>query len=211
MQGLGAGPVGLFGSDLQKERLLPRVSAGGTLPAFALTEPDAGSDVAGITTTARSSSGHFIIEGRKTWISNGGIADFYIVFARTGERPGAGGLSAFIVPADSEGLVIEERIDIMSPHPLATLRFDSVRVEADQMVGEPGAGFKVAMATLDVFRPTVGAAALGLARRALDEAMAFAKHRRIGDSPLSDYQMTQASIAEMATAVSTWLEKPELP
>ena len=201
MQGLGAGPVGLFGSDLQKERLLPRVSAGGTLPAFALTEPDAGSDVAGITTTARSSSGHFIIEGRKTWISNGGIADFYIVFARTGERPGAGGLSAFIVPADSEGLVIEERIDIMSPHPLATLRFDSVRVEADQMVGEPGAGFKVAMATLDVFRPTVGAAALGLARRALDEAMAFAKHRRIGDSPLSDYQMTQASIAEMATAV----------
>lgn len=201
MQGLGAGPVGLFGSDLQKERLLPRVSAGGTLPAFALTEPDAGSDVAGITTTARSSSGHFIIDGRKTWISNGGIADFYIVFARTGERPGAGGLSAFIVPADSEGLVIEERIDIMSPHPLATLRFDSVRVEADQMVGEPGAGFKVAMATLDVFRPTVGAAALGLARRALDEAMAFAKHRRIGDSPLSDYQMTQASIAEMATAV----------
>ena len=123
------------------------------------------------------------------------------MFARTGERPGAGGLSAFIVPADSEGLVIEERIDIMSPHPLATLRFDSVRVEADQMVGEPGAGFKVAMATLDVFRPTVGAAALGLARRALDEAMAFAKHRRIGDSPLSDYQMTQASIAEMATAV----------
>ena len=201
MQGLGAGPVGLFGSDLQKERLLPRVSAGGTLPAFALTEPDAGSDVAGITTTARSSSGYFIIDGRKTWISNGGIADFYIVFARTGERPGAGGLSAFIVPADSEGLVIEERIDIMSPHPLATLRFDSVRVEADQMVGEPGAGFKVAMATLDVFRPTVGAAALGLARRALDEAMAFAKHRRIGDSPLSDYQMTQASIAEMATAV----------
>ena len=201
MQGLGAGPVGLFGSDLQKERLLPPVSAGGTLPAFALTEPDAGSDVAGITTTARSSSGHFIIDGRKTWISNGGIADFYIVFARTGERPGAGGLSAFIVPADSEGLVIEERIDIMSPHPLATLRFDSVRVEADQMVGEPGAGFKVAMATLDVFRPTVGAAALGLARRALDEAMAFAKHRRIGDSPLSDYQMTQASIAEMATAV----------
>ena len=201
MQGLGAGPVGLFGSDLQKERLLPRVSAGGTLPAFALTEPDAGSDVAGITTTARSSSGYYIIDGRKTWISNGGIADFYIVFARTGERPGAGGLSAFIVPADSEGLVIEERIDIMSPHPLATLRFDSVRVEADQMVGEPGAGFKVAMATLDVFRPTVGAAALGLARRALDEAMAFAKHRRIGDSPLSDYQMTQASIAEMATAV----------
>ena len=201
MQGLGAGPVGLFGSDLQKERLLPRVSAGGTLPAFALTEPDAGSDVAGITTTARSSSGHFIIDGRKTWISNGGIADFYIVFARTGERPGAGGLSAFIVPAGSEGLVIEERIDIMSPHPLATLRFDSVRGEADQMVGEPGAGFKVAMATLDVFRPTVGAAALGLARRALDEAMAFAKHRRIGDSPLSDYQMTQASIAEMATAV----------
>lgn len=201
MQGLGAGPLCLFGSDTQKAEFLPPVSRGDALPGFALTEPDAGSNVAGISTTARANNGHFIIDGRKTWISNGGIADFYIVFARTGERPGTGGLSAFIVPADSEGLVIEERIDIMSPHPLATLRFDSVRVEADQMIGEPGGGFKVAMATLDVFRPTVGAAALGLARRALDEASTFSKARQIGDTLLSDYQMTQASIAEMATAV----------
>jgi len=201
MQGLGAGPLCLFGSASQKAEFLPPVSRGDALPGFALTEPDAGSNVAGISTTARAGNGHFIIDGRKTWISNGGIADFYIVFARTGERPGTGGLSAFIVPADSEGLVIEERIDIMSPHPLATLRFDSVQVEADQMIGEPGGGFKVAMATLDVFRPTVGAAALGLARRALDEASTFSKARRIGDTPLSDYQMTQASIAEMATVV----------
>ncbi|MEE2803684.1 MAG: acyl-CoA dehydrogenase family protein [Pseudomonadota bacterium] len=201
MQGLGSGPICLFGSEEQKARFLPAVSRGESLPAFALSEPDAGSDVAAISTVARAEGNDYLIDGCKTWVSNGGIADHYVVFARTGEGPGTSGLSAFIVPADSPGLSIAERIEIISPHPLATLEFDSVRIPADLMVGLAGEGFKVAMATLDVFRSTVGAAALGLARRALVEAVSFVRERKIGDFTLSDYQMTQARIAEMATAV----------
>ncbi len=168
---------------------------------IAMTEPEAGSDVASITTTARTDGTDYLIDGCKTWISNGGIADHYVVFARTGEESGTRGLSAFIVPADSPGLSITERIETIAPHPLATLEFDSVRVPAELRVGAPGEGFKVAMATLDIFRSTVGAAALGLARRALSEAVRFVGERKISDRVLASYQMTQARIADMATGV----------
>ena len=202
MQGLGTGPVTLFGSDAMKQRYLPPVARGEAIAAFALSEPEAGSDVAAMSTSATPDGpDHVRIDGVKTWISNGGIADHYVVFARSGEAPGARGLSAYMVDADTSGLTVEDRIDVIAPHPLATLRFDACRVPLSHRIGGPGEGFKVAMATLDVFRSTVGAAALGFARRALDEALRHASSRRLFGAPLSDLQMTQGALAEMATAV----------
>ena len=201
MQGLGSGPIVLHGSDEQKARYLPRAADGSAIAAFALSEPDAGSDVAGMSTTAERDGNGFVLNGLKTWISNGGIADTYTVFARTGEAPGARGLSAFVIEAGTPGFEIESRIDVIAPHPLATLRFDNCRIDADALIGAPGEGFKIAMATLDVFRSTVGAAALGLARRALDEALDYATSRTIAGTVLADHQMTQAKLADMATSV----------
>lgn len=198
MQGLGSGAISLFGDAAQKQAWLPGVGRGDLCAAFALTEPEAGSDVAAIATSARRDRDHFVIDGEKTFISNGGIADFYVVFARTGEAEGARGLSAIIVPADTPGLTIAERIDTIAPHPLARLRFEDCRVPAGNLVGEPGSGFKVAMGTLDVFRSTVGAAALGFARRALDEATQRANSRELFGGPLSDLAGVQTQLAEMA-------------
>ena len=201
MQGLGTGPISLFGSDAQRQRYLPPVMRGERIAAFALSEPQAGSDVGAVATTARRVSGGWLLEGTKTWISNGGLADHYVVFARTGEAPGAKGLSALIVDAGTPGLEIAARIPLIAPHPLATLRFDGCRVPEDALLGAPGEGFRIAMATLDVFRTTVGAAALGLARRALDEALARVGSREVFGKPLAQYQLTQAKIADMALAV----------
>jgi acyl-CoA dehydrogenase len=204
MQGLGTGPITLFGSEALKRKYLPAVAQGEAIAAFALSEPDAGSDVAAMSTTAvPDGSDHVRIDGMKTWISNGGIADHYVVFARTGEAPGAKGISAFVVDAETPGLTIENRIDVIAPHPLATLRFENCRVQLSQRVGGSGEGFKVAMATLDVFRSTVGAAALGLARRALDDALQHASSRHLFGAPLADLQLTQAALADMATAVDS--------
>jgi acyl-CoA dehydrogenase len=201
MQGLGAGPVSFFGSVEQRNAWLPKTRAGKAIAAFALSEPASGSDVANIATAARRDGNGFVLDGEKTWISNGGIADFYIVFARTGEEPGARGLSAFIVEADNPGLAIAERLEVMAPHPLARLRFDSCRVPASAIIGNAGEGFKIAMATLDVFRTTVGAAALGFARRALDETLRRAANRHLFGAPLAELQMVQGHIAEMALEI----------
>jgi acyl-CoA dehydrogenase len=202
MQGLGSVPIALFGSDALKQRYLPAVRQGQMIAAFALSEPDAGSDVAALAMTATpDGSGHVRLDGRKTFISNGGIADFYVVFARSGEAPGAKGLSAFVVDAKTPGLSVAERIEIIAPHPLATLAFDNVRVPVEQRLGKPGEGFKVAMATLDVFRASVGAAALGFARRALAESLDRAASRKMFGAALADLQLTQAAIAESATDV----------
>jgi acyl-CoA dehydrogenase len=202
MQGLGTGSITLAGPDELKARILPRVARGEAIAAFALSEPEAGSDVAALSTTATPDGpGHVRIDGTKTWISNGGIADHYVVFARTGEAPGARGLSAFLVDADAPGLTVTDRIDVIAPHPLGTMRFEGCRVPVSQRIGGPGEGFKIAMATLDVFRSTVGAAALGFARRALDEALARASSRQLFGSALSELQLVQASLAEMATDV----------
>ncbi|HEY1044637.1 MAG TPA: acyl-CoA dehydrogenase family protein [Telluria sp.] len=203
MQGLGSGAISLFGSAASKERYLPRVARGEAIAAFALSEPSAGSDVAAMQCAARADGDSYILDGEKTWISNGGIADFYVVFARTGEAPGARGISAFIVDADTPGFTIAERIDVIAPHPLARLRFDGCRVPAGQRLGEAGQGFKVAMATLDVFRTSVAAAALGFARRALDEAMRHASSRKMFGQVLSDFQLTQAKLAQMATHIDS--------
>ncbi|HET8727525.1 MAG TPA: acyl-CoA dehydrogenase family protein [Alphaproteobacteria bacterium] len=201
MQGLGTGSISLFGTDVQKDRYLPLVRDGKTIAAFALSEPEAGSDVAALATTARRDGGDYLLDGRKTWISNGGIADHYVVFARTGEAPGAKGLSAFIVDADTPGLTVAERIEVIAPHPLATLEFRDCRVPADRLIGKSGEGFKIAMATLDVFRSTVGAAALGFARRALDEALERSSTRNLFGRPMGDLQLVQAKLADMATEV----------
>jgi len=201
LQGLGSGPISLFGTDQQRSQWLPGVAAGKVIPAFALTEPQSGSDVAAITTTATADGTGFRIDGEKTYISNGGIADWYVVFARTGEAPGSRGLSAFVVPADSAGLTVVERIETIAPHPLARLRFDDVHVPAANRIGKPGDGFKVAMATLDVFRSTVGAAALGFARRALDETIRHVSTRPLMGGTLADLQMTQAAVADMVADV----------
>ncbi len=201
MQGLGTGSISLMGSAEQKQRYLPKVARGEALSAFALSEPDAGSDVAAMQCSAELTTGGYVLNGRKTWISNGGIADFYVVFARTGEAPGARGISAFIVDANTPGLEIEERIDVVAPHPLATLKFDQCLVAPSQKIGESGQGFKVAMATLDVFRTTVAAAALGFARRALHEAIQRARERSMFGQHLADFQITQSKIAQMATSL----------
>jgi acyl-CoA dehydrogenase len=201
MQGLGSGPITLGGTDALRQRYLPRVARGDAIAAFALSEPNAGSDVAAMTSRARRDGDGWVLDGTKTWISNGGIADFYCVFARTSDEPGARGISAFVVDADSPGLAIAERIDVVAPHPLATLRFDGCRLPADRLLGDVGQGFKLAMATLDIFRSSVAAAALGFARRALDEALAHARGREMFGGRLADFQLTQAALADMATAI----------
>ncbi|MET4129254.1 acyl-CoA dehydrogenase family protein [Roseovarius sp. MBR-6] len=201
MQGLGTGALSLFGSDAQKARWLPRTRSGAAIAAFALTEPGSGSDVANSTMTATRDGGDYVLDGEKTWISNGGIADVYTVFARTGEAPGARGLSAFVVPADTAGLSVAERLETIAPHPLARLRFDGCRIPARALIGAPGQGFKIAMSVLDVFRSTVAAAALGFARRALDEALARVTTRHVQGAPLAQLQMVQGHIADMALDV----------
>lgn len=201
MQGLGSVPVSLAGSEEQKQSILPRIAAGTLIGAFALSEPDAGSDVGAITTRATRDGDAWRLDGVKTWISNAGLAHYYVVFARSGEEAGTKGLSAFIVDADTLGLDASERIDVSAPHPLGTLRFSGCRVAADRQLGQAGEGFKIAMATLDVFRSTVGAAALGFARRAFDEATVRALKRRVFGRALSEFQLTQAKLADMAVAV----------
>ncbi len=201
MQGLGSGAISLAGSETIKQKYLPRVSTGELIAAFALSEPDAGSDVGAIAATARRDGADYVLDGVKTWISNGGIADFYCVFARTGEAPGSGGLSAFVVDAGTAGLDIVERIAVIAPHPLATLRFTGCRVPAENLLGQPGGGFKLAMQTLDIFRTSVAAAAVGFARHALDQALARASTRRMFGRTLADFQLTQAALADMATAI----------
>jgi acyl-CoA dehydrogenase len=200
MQGLGGGPISLFGNAEQRQ-WLARTRSGAAIAAFALTEQQSGSDVANIAMTARRDGNHYILDGEKTWISNGGIADLYTVFARTGEAPGARGLSAFIVRGDNPGLSVAERIPVIAPHPLARMRFANCRVPASAMLGKPGEGFKIAMATLDVFRTTVGAAALGFARRALAESLKRASKRELFGAPMSELQMVQAHLAQMATEI----------
>ena len=225
MQGLGSGAISLHGNGAQRERYLPRVARGQAIAAFALSEPDAGSDVAAMACSAREEGDSYMLSGEKTWISNGGIADFYVVFARTsplsapglagaGSDAGAGagkakpprasdGISAFIVDANSYGLEIAERIQVIAPHPLATLRFNNCRVPRSQMLGVPGQGFRVAMQTLDVFRTSVAAAAIGFARRALHEGLKRAASRKMFGQQLADLQLTQAKLAQMATTVDS--------
>ena len=200
MQGLGAGPISLFGNADQRP-WLARTRSGEAIAAFALTEQKSGSDVANIVTKATRDGNGYVLDGEKTWISNGGVADLYVVFARTGEAPAAKGISAFIVAGDVAGLSVAERLDVISPHPLARITFDRVRVSATSMIGAPGDGFKIAMATLDVFRATVAAAALGFARRAFDETLKRVRDRRMFEGTLADLQLVQGAIAEMALDV----------
>ena len=201
MQGLGSGAISLMGSDALRARYLPRVARGEAIAAFALSEPEAGSDVAALACEARLDGDAYVLNGAKTWISNGGIADF-CVFARTGEAPGARGISAFVVDADTPGFEVSERIDLIAPHPLATITFDNCRIPVAQL-GEPGQGFKLAMMTLDIFRASVAAAALGFARRALDEGLERARSRRMFGQTLADLQLTQAALGDMATAIDS--------
>jgi acyl-CoA dehydrogenase len=201
MQGLGSVPISLYGSDEQKRAYLPRVAEGTAIAAFALSEPEAGSDVAAVSTTAVRDGDGWRLDGMKTWISNGGLADYYVVFARSGEAPGAKGLSAFIVDADTPGLDASGRIETIAPHPLGTLRFSDCRVPAHRLLGQAGEGFKIAMATLDVFRSSVGAAALGFARRAFGEATQRARERRMFGRVLADFQLTQVKVGEMAMSI----------
>ena len=200
MQGLGMGAVSLFGTDQQRE-WLDRTRAGKAISGFALTEPGAGSDVAQTATTAVRGQGGWVLNGEKTYISNGGIADVYVIIARTGEAPGAKGLSAFLLPADTPGLRVIDRIEVMAPHPLAHLGLTDVVLPESALIGKPGEGFKIAMSVLDVFRSTVGAAALGFARRALDEALTRAQRERAGGGRLTDYQMVQGHLADMALQI----------
>jgi acyl-CoA dehydrogenase len=201
MQGLGSGAISLFGTIEQKLKWLPKVASGEAIAAFAMTEPECGSDAANMQTSAMRDGNEWVIVGGKTYISNGGIADFYVTFARTGEGEGARGLSAFVVPANAPGLSIAERIEVIAPHPLARLVYDNVRVPADALIGDPGEGFRIAMETLNLFRVTVGAAALGFARRALDEALNFARNRRLGTATLAENAVTQEKLADMALLV----------
>jgi acyl-CoA dehydrogenase len=198
MQGLGSGVISSFGSEAQKAKYLPGVARGDLVAAFALTELDSGSDVAATASTAEDRGDHYLVNGAKTYISNGGIADFYVTFLRTGEAPGARGLSALVIDADAPGLEIAERITVAAPHPLATLKFNAIKLPKDALVGTAGAGFAQAMANLDIFRSTVGAAALGFARRALDEALARAQGRRLFGQTLADLPVAQSQLAEMA-------------
>src|SRR3954454_15547400 len=199
MQGLGSGAISLFGTIEQKREWLPKVASGEAIAAFAMTEPECGSDAANIQTSAKRDGNEWVLVGEKTLISNGGIADFYVTFARTGEAEGARGLSAFIVPA--EVVTVAERIEVIAPHPLARLTYDNVRIPAEAIIGEPGEGFRIAMETLNLFRVTVGATALGFARRALDEALSFACNRRLGTATLADNAVTQEKLADMALLV----------
>lgn len=201
MQGLGTGAIGLSGSDELRGVVLPKAQSGEWIAAFALSEKEAGSDVAAMACAARQDGDHYILDGEKTWISNGGIADVYTVFARTGEAPGTRGISAFVVYADEPGFSIAERIDVIAPHPLATIRFENCRIPATRLLGAPGEGFKIAMRTLDIFRASVAAAALGFAKRALDEAIAYATARPMFGNHLSDLQLTQAAFGDMAAQI----------
>ena len=203
MQGLGSGTISLFGSAEQQARYLPDVASGAKMAAFALTELESGSDVAAMETAARVVPDGYVVDGAKTYISNGGIADYYVLFARTGEAPGARGISAFLVDAATPGLRIAERIRVIAPHPLATLRFDAMALPKEALIGQAGGGFGAAMATLDIFRPTVGAAALGFARRALDEATMRAEGRRLFGAALSDNAVVQSQLADMALDIDT--------
>jgi len=200
MQGLGAGAVSLFGTE-QQLALLRHTRVGKMICAFALTERRSGSDVANIEASAERSGDDYILRGEKTWISNGGIADIYVVFARTGEGPGAKGLSAFLIPADIDGLEIMEKIEVVAPHPLARIRFNGIKLSPAAMIGRPGEGFRIAMSVLDVFRPTVGAAALGFARRALDETLQRCQVRDLFGAPMHDLQMVQGHLADMAVKI----------
>jgi acyl-CoA dehydrogenase len=201
MQGLGSGPITIAGTEEQKRRYLPAVANGEKVAAFALSEPVAGSDVAALSATAEDKGDHYLVNGEKTWISNGGIANFYTLFVRTGEGPGAKGLSAFIIDADTPGFEVAERIDVIAPHPLARLKFTNCKIPKANLLGKPGEGFKIAMATLDIFRSTVGAAALGFARRALDEAATRAVNRQLFGAPMADLQLVQAKIGDMALEI----------
>lgn len=201
MQGLGTGAIGLSGTEQLRASVLPKARSGEWIAAFALSEKEAGSDVAAMACAARKDGEHYVLDGEKTWISNGGIADVYTVFARTGEAPGTRGISAFVVFADDPGFSITERIDVIAPHPLATIRFDNCRIPASRLLGTPGEGFKIAMRTLDIFRASVAAASLGFAKRALDEALAHAKTRKIFGNTLSDLQLTQAALGDMAAEI----------
>lgn len=201
MQGLGTGAIGLSGTEQLRASVLPKARSGEWIAAFALSEKEAGSDVAAMACAARKDGEHYVLDGEKTWISNGGIADVYTVFARTGEAPGTRGISAFVVFADDPGFSITERIDVIAPHPLATIRFDNCRIPASRLLGTPGEGFKIAMRTLDIFRASVAAAALGFAKCALDEALAHAKTRRMFGNTLSDLQLTQAALGDMAAEI----------
>ena len=203
MQGLGSGAISSFGSEQQKKAYLTNVANGTAIAAFALSEPDAGSDVAAMQCTAELHGDEYVLNGEKTWISNGGIANFYVLFARTGEAPGARGISAFIVDTTAPGFEIAERINVIAPHPLARIKLNNCRIPASQLLGNAGQGFKVAMATLDIFRTSVAAAALGFARRALDEAMQRATSRKMFGQTLADFQLTQAKLAQMATAIDS--------
>lgn len=203
MQGLGSGTITLFGTEAQKQAFLPAVARGEKIAAFALTDPGSGSDVANMETEAKEAQGGYVVTGTKTYISNGGIADYYVLFARTGEAPGARGVSAFLVDAQTPGLVVTERIRVIAPHPLATLRFDDMNLPATALLGARGRGFTAAMATLDIFRTTVGAAALGFARRALDEATGRALTRALGSGTLADNPITQSKLAEMVLDVDS--------
>lgn len=198
MQGLGTGAISLFGTDAQKQEWLPLTRNGKAISAFALTEPQSGSDVANSTMTAEDDGDAYVLNGEKTWISNGGIADIYTLFGRTGEAPGAKGLSAFLVTPDVSGFEVVERLETIAPHPLATLRFTNCRIAKSSLIGTPGAGFRIAMSVLDIFRSTVAAAALGFARRALDEALHRVTTRNIQGAPLFDLQLVQGHIADMA-------------
>ncbi len=200
MQGLGTGAISLFAQDPVRQAYLPKVATGEMIAGFALSEKEAGSDVAAMTTTAGRVRGGWVINGEKTWISNGAIANIFTLFARSGEAPGAKGVSAFVFPAATDGFSIVEKIDVMAPHPLATIRFTNCFIPDDHLLGKAGEGFKVAMGTLDMLRPTVGAAALGFARRATDEALGRAINRQLFGAPLADLQLTQAALADMALA-----------
>ncbi len=201
MQGLGSGAISIAGSDELRMKYLPRVAAGEAIAAFALSEPNAGSDVAAMSCEAKLEGDHYVINGEKTWISNGGIADFYCVFVRTGEAPGARGITGFVVDANTPGLTVAERIDVIAPHPLARLKFENCRIPVSQRLGDAAQGFKIAMMTLDIFRASVAAAALGFARRAIQEGVARAKSRQMFGGALADLQLTQAALGDMATDI----------
>jgi len=203
MQGLGSGAISLFGSDAQKKRYLPRVAEGSAIAAFALSEAGAGSDVAALQCEAKRDGDEYVLNGEKTWISNAGIADFYLVFARSGEAPGSRGITAFVVDSGTPGFVIAERVELIAPHPMASVVFQDCRIPSTQRIGDPGQGFKVAMSTLDVFRTSVAAAALGFARHAFEEALQRATSRKLFGQVLSDFQLTQTKLAAMATGIDT--------
>ena len=203
IQGLGSVPISLFGSDALQRRYLPGIFAGERYGAFGLSEPETGSDVSALTTTARADGDGFVLNGVKTWISNAPIATHYIVFARSGDAPGAKGLSAFVVDAGTPGARVSESLDIIAPHSIGSLAFEDCRVPAANLLGRPGDGFKIAMSTLDIFRPTVGAAALGMARRALRETITRVGERKVFGQLLAQFQATQMRIADMAVDVDS--------